>query len=260
MANRAGPQASIGNGQTLNAAAAVYWHMLVAAVFAATRVWVVATEGTRTWDRQLYLWVNRNRPGFNPAWHPDDARANHVAGWSVDVGSNVGYLATLVSKAFYALAGAYGFRPTIKGEPWHFEWRSEWVAPHIRFQAAVQAASPEREIMFTPADFARALLNWPAYDPAPGEPAISVSQVLKSLHTGLWVGGPDTGHRPLAAQIVETHRASTAEVTRSSEATGTPLDEQPVKLTQLQDNADTNSIVRLILGKLDERPATPDKP
>lgn len=141
MSNRAGPQASIGNGQTMNADAAIYWHLLVAAVAAACGVWVVATEGTRTWARQLYLWEHRNEPGFNPAWHPDDPRANHVAGRCVDVGSGVGFILTLVSLAFYRLAGSYGFRATVPGEPWHFEWRLEWVAPHIRFIAAVQAAS-----------------------------------------------------------------------------------------------------------------------
>lgn len=129
MANTAAAQSSIGNGQTMNADAAVYWHLLVAAVAAATGVWVVATEGTRTYARQLYLWQNRNRPGFNPAWHPDDARAYHLSGRAVDVGSQVGYVATLISAVFYRLAGAYGFRATVPGEPWHFEWRREWVHP-----------------------------------------------------------------------------------------------------------------------------------
>ena len=142
MANRAGLQTSIGNGQTLNADAAIYWRLLVAAVAAACGVWVVATEGTRTYARQLYLWQNRNRPGFNPAWHPDDARAYHVAGNAVDVGSQVGFILTLVSIAFYRLAGDYGFRPTVKGEPWHFEWRQEWVAPRIRSQVGTTPASP----------------------------------------------------------------------------------------------------------------------
>lgn len=139
MANTAGPQASIGNGQTMNADAAVYWHALVAAVFVACGVWVVATEGTRTWQRQFYLWVNRLRPGFNPAWHPDDPRANHVAGRCVDVGSGVGFILTLVSAAFYKLAGLYGFRATVPGEPWHFEWRDEWVSPLIRAQLTTSA-------------------------------------------------------------------------------------------------------------------------
>jgi hypothetical protein len=141
MANTAAAQADIGNGQTLNADAAVYWRLLVAAVAAACGVWVVATEGTRTYARQLYLWVNRNRPGFNPAWHPDDVRANHLSGRAVDVGSGVGYMATAVSRAFYALAGLYGFRAIVPGEPWHFEWRLEWVSPAIRALATRPAST-----------------------------------------------------------------------------------------------------------------------
>lgn len=141
MANQAGLQASIGNGQTMNADAAIYWRLLVAAVAAACGVWVVATEGTRTYARQLYLYVNRNRPGFNPAWSPDSPYAYHLSGRAVDVGSGVGYLATLVSIAFYRLAGLYGFRPTVKGEPWHFEWRLEWVSPAIRAAVGTVPAS-----------------------------------------------------------------------------------------------------------------------
>jgi hypothetical protein len=144
VANQAGVQASIGNGQTLNADAAVYWRLLVAAVAAACGVWVVATEGTRTYARQLYLWQHRNEPGFNPAWHPDDARANHVAGRCVDVGSGVGFVLTLVSIAFYRLAGLYGFRATVPGEPWHFEWRLEWVSAAIRAQAGSAPASSSK--------------------------------------------------------------------------------------------------------------------
>jgi hypothetical protein len=145
MANTAAAQADIGNGQTLNADAAIYWKLLVAAVAAVCGVWVVATEGTRTYARQLYLWQNRNRPGFNPAWHPDDPRANHLAGRCVDVGSGVGYMATAVSRAFYALAALYGFRATVPGEPWHFEWRLEWVSPAIRLLASKPPTTQEKE-------------------------------------------------------------------------------------------------------------------
>jgi hypothetical protein len=150
MANTAAAQADIGNGQTLNTDAAIYWRLLVAAVAAVCGVSVVATEGTRTYARQLYLWQNRNRPGFNPAWHPDDPRANHLAGRCVDVGSGVGYMATAVSRAFYALAALYGFRATVPGEPWHFEWRLEWVSPAIRLLATASTTKttiPEEEDM-----------------------------------------------------------------------------------------------------------------
>jgi len=132
VSNTAGTQASIGNGQTMNADAAACWTALRAAVFEDIGVWVIATEGTRTYARQLYLWDHRNEPGFNPAWHPDSPYAYHLSGRAVDVGSGVGFLVTLASQAFYRRAGEYGFRATVPGEPWHFEWRSEWVAPQHR--------------------------------------------------------------------------------------------------------------------------------
>lgn len=139
MANTAGPQVGIGNGQTLNADAARYWLALVAAIYVAHGFTIVATEGTRNYARQRDLyqgWVQR-RDGFNPAWSPDSPYAYHLSGRAVDVGSRVGYLATAESKAFYALAGLYGFRPTVKGETWHFEWRAEWVG--ISLEAAKHA-------------------------------------------------------------------------------------------------------------------------
>jgi hypothetical protein len=142
MANTAGRQASIGNGQTMNADAAAYALALRALVFAMVGVWVVFTEGTRTYDRQNYLYVNRNKPGFNPAWPPWSIFAYHMRGRAVDVGSQVGYINTPVSRAFYSVAGAYGFRPTVAGEPWHFEWRLEWVRADIRRMVENGTAAP----------------------------------------------------------------------------------------------------------------------
>jgi hypothetical protein len=140
VANSAGSQSFIGNGQTLNADAARYWLALVARILRETGIVIVATEGTRNYARQMYLWVNRNKPGFNPAWHPDSPYAYHLSGRAVDVGSGVGYLTTRASAAFYRLAGLYGFRPTVQGEPWHFEWRAEWVG--ISLETAATVATP----------------------------------------------------------------------------------------------------------------------
>lgn len=142
MANTAGAQRSIGNGQTMNADAAAYALALRALVFAMVGVWVVFTEGTRTYDRQNYLYVNRTKPGFNPAWPPWSIFAYHMSGRAVDVGSEVGYVKTATSRAFYSVAGAYGFRPTVSGEPWHFEWRLEWVRADIRRQVENGTAAP----------------------------------------------------------------------------------------------------------------------
>jgi len=146
MANTAATQAPIGGGQTLNADAARYWLALVGRVKAEFGHTIIATEGTRVYARQKYLWdgyrAGRVDPStgrrFNPAWPPDSPLAYHLSGRAVDVGSGVGYLATAASRAFYARAGQYGFRPTVAGEPWHFEWRREWVGISLETAAVVK--------------------------------------------------------------------------------------------------------------------------
>jgi hypothetical protein len=151
MANTAATQVSIGNDQTLNAAAARYWLALVARIKAETGMVILPTEGTRQYARQKYLW-DGYRAGaidpstgrrFNPAWSPDDSRAYHLSGRAVDVGSGVGYVTTTASRIFYALAGLYGFRPTVAGEPWHFEWRADWVGISLEAAAITKAVIPE---------------------------------------------------------------------------------------------------------------------
>ena len=147
MANTAAAQAAIGNGQTLNADAARYWTALTARIQTDHGLTILATEGSRQYARQKYLYdgyrAGRVDPmtgkRFNPAWSPDDPRANHLSGRAVDVGSSVGYVATNASRVFYALAGQYGFLPTVKGEPWHFEWRADWVG--VSLETAVVAKS-----------------------------------------------------------------------------------------------------------------------
>jgi hypothetical protein len=158
MANTAGAQAPIGNGQTLNAVAARYWLALVARIKAETGIDIVATEGTRDYARQKYLYdgYRAGRKGFNPAWSPDSPFAYHLSGRAVDVGSGVGYLITSASRAFYALAGVYGFRPTVKGETWHFEWRADWVGISLETASLdrvtiPQPQSEEDDDMFKPA-------------------------------------------------------------------------------------------------------------
>jgi hypothetical protein len=147
LANTSGPQASIGNGQTLNSDAAAHYLALVALILLETGIAIVATEGTRTYARQKYLFdgYRAGKPGFNPAWSPDHPQAYHLSGRAVDVGSGVGYLATLASKAFYARAGRFGFRPTVNGEPWHFEFRPEWAEPGILTAASSPVPDPLKE-------------------------------------------------------------------------------------------------------------------
>jgi len=128
MANTSGPQASIGNGQTMNVDAAKYYNALIRKIASETGMQIVATEGTRTRARQMYLWEHRNNPGFNPAWHPDSPYAYHLSGRAVDVGSGVGFSSNPAYGVWRKYCGPYGFRETVKGETWHFEWRSDWVS------------------------------------------------------------------------------------------------------------------------------------
>lgn len=131
MVNTSGAQASIGYGQSLNADAATYYNSLVLNIKHETGIDIVATEGTRTYKRQLELY-NLYRAGKgNPAWIPTSPYAYHLSGNAVDVGSGVGYTATAASRAFYARAGRFGFRASVPGEPWHFEWRRAWVNPNL---------------------------------------------------------------------------------------------------------------------------------
>lgn len=131
MANTSLTQASIGNGQTMNTDAAQYYNALVAKIKAETGISILATEGTRTYARQKYLYDLYLAGKGNPAWSPDSPLAYHLSGRAVDVGSGVGYVNTAAAKAWRARCGAYGFRETVPGEPWHFEWRKEWVSTSL---------------------------------------------------------------------------------------------------------------------------------
>lgn len=160
MANTSGPQASIGNGQTMNENAAIYYNALTLNIKREDSIDIVPTEGTRTYARQKYLYegylAGRIDPStgqrFNPAYSPDSPYAYHLSGRAVDVGSSVGYTNTPASKAFYGKAGKFGFRPTVQGEPWHFEWRLEWVSPDLDLATVnadpeIPTVDPEEDIM-----------------------------------------------------------------------------------------------------------------
>ena len=122
MANRAGPQRALGTrGQTINADAWPYFDALLRAVVKETGANYddLITEATRIWARQNYLYVNRNKPGFNPAWPPDDARAFHVAGNAVDFGAGAGYRGTPVQRALHRIGPTLGIFFEISNELWH---------------------------------------------------------------------------------------------------------------------------------------------
>lgn len=78
---------------------------------------VQVTEAGRTYERQLYLWQQWQAgvAGFNPAWHPDDSRANHVLTdgrtGAVDSDQQTG-----------VPWEAHGWVLTVPHEPWHREY------------------------------------------------------------------------------------------------------------------------------------------
>ena len=124
MRDYAGPQVAIGNGQTINATVKPYLDALTAAVLADPAVIaagltsLVYTEGTRTWARQNYLFVNQDRPGFNAAYSPDRP-SDHQWGNAIDFGSGAGYAGTPVQLALHRLGPRYGFSFPISNELWH---------------------------------------------------------------------------------------------------------------------------------------------
>lgn len=168
MVNTSGPQASIGNGQTMNEDAAAYFNALCSTIARETGYNIVATEGTRTYDRQKYLydgWVNRKR-GFNPAYSPTSPYAYHLSGRAVDVGSSVGYVNTPQSRAFYARAGHFGFRATVSGEPWHFEWQKRWATVNIsQFASSDKIVFPDTYFPERDEDMYRYLVISPTGQP-----------------------------------------------------------------------------------------------
>lgn len=155
MANKAGTQLSIGNKQSMNADAAAYWNALTQRIFDETKLVILPTEGTRTYARQKELYdgyrAGRIDPStgqrYNPAWSPDSPNANHLSGRAVDVGSGVGYRNRPEYTAFRKYAGEYGFRETVKGEPWHFEWRADWVKTPVNTTASTNKIPIEQKII-----------------------------------------------------------------------------------------------------------------
>jgi hypothetical protein len=139
MANSPGPQMSIGNGQTLNADVAVLWNGLAEEMHREDGIVLVATQGTRTWQEQYNLWAGYQKKmagvagysNYNPAWHPDDPRANHIAGKCVDAASNVGYTSTREARQFRLRCGKWGIRLTVAGEPWHVQIERAWASAAI---------------------------------------------------------------------------------------------------------------------------------
>lgn len=130
----AGAQASIGNNQTMNSRAAQYFNALKARILKESGIVIVATEGTRSWERQNHLYQGyiqglidpTTGKRYNAAWSPNKPSI-HQVGNAVDVGSGVGFVNTAAAKIFRKYAAAYGFHETIAGEPWHFEFSNPTI-------------------------------------------------------------------------------------------------------------------------------------
>lgn len=122
MANRPGPQRALGSrGQTINASSWPYFDALLRAVSARTGVNydTLIVEGTRTYERQAFLYANRFKPGFNPAYPPDSPYAYHVAGDAVDFGAGAGTRGTPVQRALHELGPSFGIFFEVSNELWH---------------------------------------------------------------------------------------------------------------------------------------------
>lgn len=124
MRDFAGPQVAIDSSNTINASVKPYLDALTEAVLADPAVKAAGitelayTEGTRTWARQNYLFVNKDQPGFNPAYSPDRP-SDHQWGNAIDFGSGAGYAGTPVQLALHRLGPRFGWTFPIDYELWH---------------------------------------------------------------------------------------------------------------------------------------------
>lgn len=122
MANSPGPQRALGSrGQTINVSSWPYFDALLKKVSQVTGVSydTLIVEGTRTRERQAFLYANRNKPGFNPAYPPDSPYAYHVAGDAVDFGAGAGTRGTPVQKALHQYGPSFGIFFEVSNELWH---------------------------------------------------------------------------------------------------------------------------------------------
>jgi hypothetical protein len=144
----AGAQLAIENGQTLNEEAGRQYVAFVNELDRQVGYHVSLTEGTRTWERQNYLFVNQSKPGFNPAWSPDRPSV-HQLGNAADLGGFVGTRGSKAQVVAHRIAGDYGFWFPLDYELWHAEYRggARLIAPAgIRFTFGLPAKPDAAEI------------------------------------------------------------------------------------------------------------------
>lgn len=82
-------------------------------------LWLWAISGHRTWAEQKHLY-RLYRKGLGPrAARP--GRSNHQRGTAVDI--SVGSMNTRTYEWLAANACRFGFKRTVRSEPWHWEYR-----------------------------------------------------------------------------------------------------------------------------------------
>lgn len=128
--NYAGDQLAIENGQTLNLEAGRQYIALVNDLDHQVGYHVPLTEGTRTWERQNYFYVNQHKPGFNPAYSPDRP-SDHQWGNAADMGGLVGTTGSRAQIVAHRIADDYGFDFPIGNEKWHARYKggARLIAP-----------------------------------------------------------------------------------------------------------------------------------
>lgn len=100
-----------------HAAARAFQRMSTAAAGAGISLWVTSGYRSRAEQRWLY---DRYRKGLGPqAARP--GRSNHQRGLALDL--VVGDLTTPTYEWLAANACSYGFKRTVRSEPWHWEYR-----------------------------------------------------------------------------------------------------------------------------------------
>jgi hypothetical protein len=130
----AGVQVAVGNGQTVNASVAPYVEAHRQAVLrhplvrAAGITEVPVVEGTRTFARQLYLFVNQDMPGFNPAFSPERP-SDHQWGNAVDWGAMAGYRGSPVQIALEETAAEFDAECPYDYELWHYLYHGRTPLP-----------------------------------------------------------------------------------------------------------------------------------
>lgn len=242
MTLRPGPQRALGSrGQTINSDAWPYFDAFLLTVSAITGVPYddLVLEGTRTAERQDYLYRNRNRPGFNPAWPSTSDNAFHMKGDALDVGAGAGRRGSLVQLTCHSLGPQFGIFFELDYELWH--------ARFIKSRAPKTLPTQNGNNMPTMGEF----LNFPAWDDGP-----TISEFF--LRIDRRVTALEEGRAPLVTRdgqltTANQDQADTNTMVRQLVDGKMPLvvRDADKPTTKTQDDADTGTLVRELHDRLD---------